>query len=361
MRLRVTLTAYIMLLRFTTLYLERLPEHPGFKTAPEKKQLGKECMAALDELDQLKQELLRRFAIEEADRLIAERQAAEAARQASIAAEAEARAAAEAQAAFHAAAAREAAERAEVMAAVEAADRAEAQAAAAAASAVARLPSGAATGHMSGARPCAPPHDPFGGTCGECSGDESDDVLAARPPLNYPSMRANAAAPPAYEGSHVGSSAASMNFEASAPAARAPDVRGVALVAPPPLVPPSGFAPSISIAPLPQPLPVTTAPHIQPPQRAAHLPVGAPTTSIPEYKSSARPNAAAVPLAPAHHSSSSSGSSSSSSSSIVRRCRLLRSGRPRRRFQTYQTHRRQQRHWWHRQRPRRLAWAAWEP
>ena len=49
--------AYIMLLRFTIFYLERLPEHPGFKTAPEKKTLGKECMAALDQVDELKKEL----------------------------------------------------------------------------------------------------------------------------------------------------------------------------------------------------------------------------------------------------------------------------------------------------------------
>ena len=90
--------AYVMLLRFTIFYLERLPEHPNFKAAPEKKALTKECLAALDQVEELKKELLARFAVEEADRIVTERQAlAEA--QAAAAAAAEAQAAAEAEAA----------------------------------------------------------------------------------------------------------------------------------------------------------------------------------------------------------------------------------------------------------------------
>ena len=288
--------AYVMLLRFTIFYLERLPEHPNFKAAPEKKALTKECLAALDQVEELKKELLARFAVEEADRIVAERHALAEKQAAAIAA-------AEAQAAEEAEAAREAAERAEVLAAVDAADREEAEAAEAARARAARaaMTESSRTVRLPAATTTSSAYGYGMGECGECGecvdvsdggggggaslieqfmdfGDDNDRSGAVmRPPgatvppapssalLRHGTTASQSAAYPsiahhgvrsgtAYQvGSYQGqggdrgrgygeyeytasANATSLGVPASLPAYSPGDV----IVAPPPLVPPSG-------------------------------------------------------------------------------------------------------------------------
>ena len=118
--------AYVLLMRFTTFFLERLPEHGEFSKPPaaaERKMLKTECKRVLDDLGPLKAELRSRFAAEEEVRLRAEEearlQAAEAA--AAEAAAARVRASEAARAAQDA----EAAEAAAAIAAVEEFENAE--------------------------------------------------------------------------------------------------------------------------------------------------------------------------------------------------------------------------------------------
>ena len=115
---------YLLQMRFTCFFLERMPEHKDFKSATikqEKKLLSTACKAAMNDLDVVKAELLARYAAEAEVRIRAE---AEAHAEAEAAAAAAARQAAEEQRQREEAAAAAAARAAEAAAAAEAADAA---------------------------------------------------------------------------------------------------------------------------------------------------------------------------------------------------------------------------------------------
>jgi len=60
--------AYVLLLRFTEIVLNRLPEHPNFRAAEhaaERRAINKECKSALDEVFVIKAELTSQYAAEE--------------------------------------------------------------------------------------------------------------------------------------------------------------------------------------------------------------------------------------------------------------------------------------------------------
>ena len=149
--------AYVLLLRFTEFFINRLPEHPGWKSAEvadEKKKLKKECMSVFNEVEILKAELLGRYAAE-----------AEVSFRHELATAAAARAAAEAAAAEAA--------RAEAIAVAEAAEAEEARAVAAAADAAEERAEREAA-----MRAAAASDQQLDGwdRCGECSSDGITDV-----------------------------------------------------------------------------------------------------------------------------------------------------------------------------------------
>ena len=57
--------AFVMLMRFSTFFIDKVAGHKSFKTkAPEKNELKAECAKVLDETAVIKRELLRRYAAE---------------------------------------------------------------------------------------------------------------------------------------------------------------------------------------------------------------------------------------------------------------------------------------------------------
>ena len=276
--------AYVLLLRFTTLFLYRLPEHPGFKSAEvaaERKKLKAECMAALDEVEIIKGEIIGRYAAEAEVRIRTEQ--AEAA-----AVQAAARVAADEAGRVAALRAAEQAELDEVRAIAAAADAAEAR------EASVRV---AAAAEREAARHAVPTDtgeydlaSELMARCRECASD-SDDLLHG---VSYPSLDPRSSPSVPSYGAAVPS--ASLSSRAAPRAVLPPSdglasVYGLPVVPPPPVVPPSHLSsvPAVTRgmpAAIGTPLP-SAAPPVAPPMASPLSGLAAP----PAY----------VPARPSHH------------------------------------------------------------
>ena len=337
--------AYVLLIRFSTLFVEVLPTHAGFKSAEvaaDRKALIKEVSKVLEEAELVKNVLRSRYLVDDEARIRAEvelqqqaaaeakakaeaQAAAKAAAEAAAAnaaraaaAAAEARRAAEAEAKAKAKAAAEAAEVAAALAAVEEFEKREhsasranallAQARAAEAKAAEAAAAERAAAEVAGtkAAACASWSESAWSApvCGACE-DGSDTYLSLPQPAYPEKLSAASGSGGDYDGGG-GGAASAMSMEAAAAAAAeayAPRWAGA-----PPVVPPSQPVAAAPRAPLGQPVEpppyrVPTYPSTYPPPMTAaasapavgaSLPIGTslPAVGATDARSASRPSAA---------------------------------------------------------------------